>query len=174
MGCSQDYKNMSWRTEVKRHQYREARHSDLCSFTQKIPKWFHPWLSYCSGEPTLTSALELPISASLPPEEQWLFCAGPYSLCSCLLTTVVSTTEAPSWQHLLPEDFGKNLSSFPRALDHSLEKPKQTTWPTPHHCQPFLLLSRRFTDVPNCSIFDFLLGIFPSCYSLRIRKLTRP
>lgn len=97
--------------------------------------------------------------------------SGPYS---CLLTTVVSTMEAPSWQHLLPEDFGKNLSSLPRALDHSLEKPKQTTWPTPHHCQPFLLLSRRFTDVPNCSIFDFLLGIFPSCYFLRIRKLTRP
>lgn len=170
-GCSQDYKKKSWRTEVKRHQCREARHSDLWSFTQEIPKWFHPWLPYCSGYSTLTFTLELPISAS---SSSWRTVPLVPILCSCQLTTVVSTMEAPSWQHLLPEDFGKNLSSLPRALHHSLEKPKQTTRPPQHHCQPSLLLRSRFTDVPNCSIFEFLLGIFPSCYFLRVSKLTRP
>lgn len=50
--------------------------------------------------------------------------SGPYSLCSFQLIAGVPLIQAPSWQHLLPEDFNKNLSSLSRALDHSLEKTK--------------------------------------------------
>ena len=119
--------------------------------------------------PGCLTALAIPLSPSLcqsllplPPEEQCL--RSPFSLQWKLHPGSIFCLKA----------FDKNLSSFPRALDHSLEKPKPTTWPPPHHCQPSLLLPRRFTDVPNCSIFEFLLGIFPSCYFLKVRKLTRP
>lgn len=47
-----------------------------------------------------------------------------HSFCPFQFIAGVPPTQAPSWQPLLPEDFGKNLGNLSRALQHSLEKNK--------------------------------------------------
>lgn len=149
---------------VQRHQWRETRHSYLCSSTPEIPRWLHPWWPYYYGYSILSFTVKLAISAVPSPVKNSIFL---YSFCPFQWITGVPPIQAPSWQHLLPEDFGKNLSNLPRVPDHTLEKTKVDNMASPTLLLTSLLLHKRITDVPKCSIFPSLLCIFCSCYFLR-------
>lgn len=98
---------------------------DIATFAPPPQKFPDDFITDC------LSTLVIPFSPSLrnwhallPPPLQEQCASSPYPFCQFQLITGVPPTQAPSWQHLLTENFGKNFSNHPRVLDHSQEKSK--------------------------------------------------
>lgn len=84
--------------------------------------------------PLLLHTPNSPVTSSLTASHLWLphsllhykigrnSASRHHSFCPFQFIAGVPPTQAPSWQHLLPEDFGKSLGNLSRALHHSLEK----------------------------------------------------
>lgn len=126
----------------------------LCASTPQIPRWL---LTDCLTTLVIHSLLHYKTGRDGASHHHFS--------CPFQFIAGVPPTQAPSWQHLLPEDFGKNLGNLSRAPDSSLEKThtKWATWSPAHRWLPPLLLRTRVTDRPNCNFWSF--AVATSCIS---------